>query len=162
MKELYSDNQVGPKISVKKNVFKIVGQVWNFSPFKLLPMWLDAVIHVPLPLLVTLSKTFNRNAATYCQWLSLNLCHVTRMPHFQIQIHPWDKRKLQAARSDEWGGGDGRQLPFCFVAKREIFADDAEVQQESLAALHSISVEGFRRCFQQWERHWDCCIQSWG
>ena len=110
-----------PKFLLKKNVFKIAGQVSNFSPFKLLPVWLDAVIQVPLPLLETLSKTFNRNAVTYCQWFSLNLCHVSRIPQFQIQIHPWDKRKSQAARSDEWGGGGGRQLPLCFVAKREAF-----------------------------------------
>ena len=31
-----------------------------------------------------------------------------------------------------------------------------------LAALYSISVEDFRQCFQQWERCWDCCIQSQG
>ena len=39
-------------------------------------------------------------------------------------------------------------------------ADVQEVQKESLVALDSISVEDFRQCFQQWERHWDCCIQS--
>jgi hypothetical protein len=42
------------------------------------------------------------------------------------------------------------------------FADFAEVQRESLAALGSISVEAFRQCFQQWERRWDRCIQSQG
>jgi hypothetical protein len=35
------------------------------------------------------------------------------------------------------------------------FADFAEVQRESLAALGSISVEDFRQCFQQWEPRWD-------
>jgi len=39
---------------------------------------------------------------------------------------------------------------------------DAEVQQESLAALGSIYVEDFRLCFQQREQHWDHCIQSQG
>jgi hypothetical protein len=29
-----------------------------------------------------------------------------------------------------------------------------------LAALESIPIEDFRKCFQQWERHWDHCIQS--
>jgi len=42
------------------------------------------------------------------------------------------------------------------------FVDVAEVQQESLAALDSISLEGFRHCFQQWELYWDHCIQSQG
>jgi hypothetical protein len=44
--------------------------------------------------------------------------------------------------------------------KRRHFADVAKVQQESLAALDSISVEDFRQCFQQCEWRWDCCIQS--
>jgi hypothetical protein len=42
------------------------------------------------------------------------------------------------------------------------FADIAEVQQELLAALDSISVKYFRQCFQHWERQWDRCIQSQG
>jgi hypothetical protein len=42
------------------------------------------------------------------------------------------------------------------------FADNVEVQRESLAALDGISVEDFRQCFQHWERFWDCCIQSQG
>jgi hypothetical protein len=46
--------------------------------------------------------------------------------------------------------------------KGKHFADVAEVQQESLVALESISVEDLRQCFQQWEQHWDHCIQSQG
>jgi len=42
------------------------------------------------------------------------------------------------------------------------FADIAEVQQESLAALDSLSIEGFRHCFQQWELDCGHCIQSKG
>jgi len=42
------------------------------------------------------------------------------------------------------------------------FANVAEIQRESLAALHSISVEDFRQCFQQWEHCRDRCIQSLG
>jgi len=38
----------------------------------------------------------------------------------------------------------------------------AEVQQESLTALDSISIEDFRQCFQQREQLWDRCIQSQG
>jgi hypothetical protein len=37
--------------------------------------------------------------------------------------------------------------------EREASADIA-VQQESLAALDSITIEHFRQCFQQWDR---CC-----
>jgi hypothetical protein len=40
------------------------------------------------------------------------------------------------------------------------FAYVAEVQRESLAALHSISAEDFRQCFQQWDQSWYRCIQS--
>jgi hypothetical protein len=46
--------------------------------------------------------------------------------------------------------------------EREVFANIAEVQRESLVALDSISVEDFRQHFQQWKRHWDRCIQSQG
>jgi hypothetical protein len=42
------------------------------------------------------------------------------------------------------------------------FADVVEVQQESLMALHSISIEDLRKCFQQGEQHWDHCILSQG
>jgi hypothetical protein len=38
----------------------------------------------------------------------------------------------------------------------------ADVEQELLAALDSISVEDFRHCFQQWEWRCNCGIQSWG
>jgi hypothetical protein len=36
--------------------------------------------------------------------------------------------------------------------KEKRFVDDAGVQRESLAALYSISIEDFLKCFQQWER----------
>jgi hypothetical protein len=42
------------------------------------------------------------------------------------------------------------------------FADLAEVQRKSLAALDSISGEDVRQCFQQWERRWDHRLQSQG
>jgi len=42
------------------------------------------------------------------------------------------------------------------------FVDVAEIQQESLVALDSISFQYFRHCFQQKEWHWDHCIQSQG
>jgi hypothetical protein len=45
-------------------------------------------------------------------------------------------------------------------SKRRHFAEPAEVQRELLATLDSISIENFKQCFQQWEQHWDHCIQS--
>jgi len=41
------------------------------------------------------------------------------------------------------------------------FADVAEFQQE-LLAFDGISIEDLRQCFQQWNWHWDHCIQSQG
>ena len=42
--------------------------------------------------------------------------------------------------------------------EREALADIAEVQQESLATLDSITIQHFRQCFQQWVH----CFQSQG
>jgi hypothetical protein len=42
------------------------------------------------------------------------------------------------------------------------FPDVVEVHRELLVALDRISVEDFRQYFQQWERHWDRCIQLQG
>ena len=41
-------------------------------------------------------------------------------------------------------------------------SDVVEGRRELLVALERISVEDFRQCCQQWERHWDRCIQSQG
>jgi hypothetical protein len=46
--------------------------------------------------------------------------------------------------------------------KRMRVAEVVAVQPESLVALDSISVKDFRQYFQQWECHWDRCIQSQG
>jgi hypothetical protein len=48
------------------------------------------------------------------------------------------------------------------VLKWRRCANVAEIQQESLAALGSISIEDFRQCFQQWQHRRDRCIQSQG
>ena len=42
------------------------------------------------------------------------------------------------------------------------FADFAEFRKQSLPALDRIYCEECRQCFKQWERRWDCCIQSLG
>jgi hypothetical protein len=42
------------------------------------------------------------------------------------------------------------------------FADVAEVQWESLAALDNIPIDSLRHCFQEWEQRWDHCIHSQG
>jgi hypothetical protein len=41
------------------------------------------------------------------------------------------------------------------------FVDVAEAHKEWMAALDSISIEDLRH-LQQWEQHWDHCIQSQG
>jgi hypothetical protein len=83
---------------VKKKLFKIFAQVWNFRPFKVLPLWLDALIPVLLPLLETLSNILNGNAVKVHQQFLSNLCNISKMPPFQILIHPWEQKKV--ARSE--------------------------------------------------------------
>jgi hypothetical protein len=66
-------------------------------------------------------------------------------PHYSSDLAPfdsflftWMKQELTGGRCDEV----------------------AAVQRESLSALDSIPIEGFRKCFQQWEWRWDRRIQS--
>ena len=84
-----------PKISgtVIKHVFKIFVQVWNSGLLQTTPLWLNAVIPALLPLLETLSQIFNGNAVKGCQPFSLSLCSTSKMPPFQILLHPWVKKK---------------------------------------------------------------------
>jgi hypothetical protein len=83
-----------PKITkiVKKVYLNYLFKFGTLVPFKILPLWLDAVTPVQLPLLETLSKFFNGNAVKGRQWFSLNLCNVSTMPPFQILIHPWEQK----------------------------------------------------------------------
>jgi len=66
-------------------------------------------------------------------------------PHHLPDLAPWDFVLFPSTNQD---------------LKSRRFADVAEVQRESLAAVDSISVEDFRQCFHQWERRWDRCIPS--
>jgi hypothetical protein len=70
------------------------------------------------------------------------------------------KQRSQGLRSGGWRRL-GHNHHVVFSQKRR-FADAAEFQWESLAALNSIFVEEFRQCFYQWEQRWDCCMQSQG
>ena len=133
---------------------------------KVLPLRLEAAIPAPLPLLETLSKIFNGNAAKGRHRFSLNPCDVSKTPPF------WLKSKMVVVSQPlPTPSPPSPDLPPCdFLLfpgmnqdlKGRRFADFAEVQRESLAALGSISVEDFRQCFQQWERRWDRCLQSQG
>ena len=89
-----------PKILgiVKKKLFKIVIQVWNFSSIEST----RPVIACSNPSAV---KIFVRNAVKGHQRFLLNLCIVSRTPLFQILIHPWETKKLQVVRSGEQGNG---------------------------------------------------------
>jgi hypothetical protein len=64
------------------------------------------VIPVLLPLL-EMSQIFNGNAVKGCQPFSLSLCNISKMPSFQILLHPWVQKKV--ARRKVWQ----TQPPFC-------------------------------------------------
>ena len=64
----------GPKIPrIGKKNYSKYSYNETLGPFKVLPLWLDAAIPVPLPLLETLSKIVNRNAVKGHQWFSGNI-----------------------------------------------------------------------------------------
>jgi hypothetical protein len=77
---------------------------------------------MPLPLLETLSKIFNGNAVNGRQRFSLNLCHISKMPTFQILIRPWEKNKITRSEIGRLGGGGRKSKPlFCFWVKMVVF-----------------------------------------
>ena len=108
-----------PKIPwiVKKVYLKYSYKFETLVPFKILPLWLDAVTTVQLPLLETMSKTFNGQAVKGCQWFLLNLCNVSKMPPFQTQIHSWEQKKVARSKV-RWAGGTNIIV---FLARREAF-----------------------------------------
>ena len=146
---------------LKKIYLKYLYKFETLVPFKVLPLWLDAAIPALLPMLETLSKIFNGNAVEGHQQFSLNLRIVSRAPSSWLKPNggcvspppPFARRRSLRLVWFPWMKQD---------LKVRQFADIAEVQRESLAALDSISVEDFRQCFQHWEQHWDCCIQLHG
>ena len=98
--------RVGPKILriVKKIYLKYSNKYETLVPFKLVPLWLDAVIPALLPLLETLSKIFNANAVTSHYQFLLNLCNVSKTPPFHILTHLWEHKKSHKVRSGMYGG----------------------------------------------------------
>ena len=90
-----------------KKWFKIVLQVWNCSPLKVLLLWLHAVIPPPLSLLVTFvlkpSMEMLSRAASNCRWTSA--MSAKHLP-FKSCFVPGNKKK--GARSVVgWVGGGG-------------------------------------------------------
>jgi hypothetical protein len=79
----------------------------------------------------------------------------------EVQLFPHIKQELKGRHIADIA--EGQLFP---QIKQELkgrhFADVAEVQRESLASLDGVPVEGFSKCFQQWEQHWDRCLQSQG
>ena len=113
----YSKNMRGdPKIPriVKKNLFKIFIQVWNFSLLQsTLPCnWMQRS-QVLLPMLETLPKIFNNNAVKGSQQFLLNLCNFSKTPPFQILIHPWEQKKSSKERGQA-SRGVGHNHHFVF------------------------------------------------
>ena len=93
----------GPKISgiVTKIYLKYSYKFETLVLFKVLPMWLDALIPAMLPLLETLSKIFNRKAVKGHQQFSLNLYNISKTPPFQNALHPWGQKKSQGVKLGE-------------------------------------------------------------
>jgi hypothetical protein len=72
IKALYVGDPKIPGI-VKKNYLNYLYKFETLVPFEVFPLPLDTAIPAPLPMLVTLSKTFKGNAGEGRQHFSLNL-----------------------------------------------------------------------------------------
>jgi hypothetical protein len=46
------------------------------------------------------------------------------------------------------------------TAKRVSFQDVSEIQEQLQTVRHVIPKYLFQLCFQQWQKHWTCCINS--
>jgi len=96
---------------LKKIYLQYLYKFETLVPIKVFPLWLDAMIPAPLPLLETLSKILNQNAVIKgCKWFSLNLCNIRKMPPFQI---PWGEVTRSKVRLDT--------TTILFLATREAF-----------------------------------------
>jgi len=74
---------------------------------------MDTAIPVPLPLLETLSK-INENAVKGCQRFLLNLCNISKMPQFQILLHPWEQKEVARSKVRQVQGvGHNHHFVFC-------------------------------------------------
>jgi len=85
----------GPKIP--GNIFKKYLKYWyefeTLVPFKLVPLWLEAMILAPLPQLEISSKIIKVNVKDR-QRFSTNFCNVSKRPPFQTLIHPWEPKNV--------------------------------------------------------------------
>ena len=112
--EVRRGNQKFPEL-LKKNYLKYLYKFEALVTFKVLCLWVDAVIPVQLPLLETLSKIFNGNAAKGRQRFLLKFCNVSKMPPFQILIHPWEQKVTRSEVG--WVGGWDITHQFVFSQK---------------------------------------------
>lgn len=77
-----------PRI-VKKIYLKYLYKFETLVSFKVLHLWLNAMIAEPLPLLETLPKIFNGNAVKSLQRFLLKLCKVSKTRHFWFKTKWW-------------------------------------------------------------------------
>jgi len=132
-----------------KKLFKISVQFWNFSHFKALPLWLDAAIPSPRPLMDTLSKIFNRNTVKGIQRFTLNLRKVSK-----VSLSKPDSslgRKMSRKERCRARSGWEAQPPVYFVTERKALSWLCWSSARIAGCLDSdsISVESFRQCFHQ-------------
>ena len=103
-KYVWEGTQKFPEL-LQKIYLKYLYKLEFLCPFQVIPAL--------LPLLATLSDIFNGNAIKGCQQFLLNLCKVSKMPPFQILLHPWVQKSVTRGKA-RWVGG-GTQPPFCLV-----------------------------------------------
>jgi len=144
----------------KKVCIKYSYKFETLVPFKILPLWLDAVNPVQIPLLETMSKTFNGKAVKGCQWFSLNLCNISKMPPFQILIHPWEQKKRSKKQGQASGGGHNHH---CFFSQKwGVLPTLQRFNKNRWQSLRRFLLKILDNVSKQWEQHWDRCIQVTG
>ena len=132
------------------------------SPSNHAPLWLDATIPAPLPLLETFAKIFNGSAVKGRQRFSLNLCNVSKTPVFWLKTKWWlcptpctrptSLLRLQPSPPPQgWIG----------ISKGGVLLILRRFNENRWRPLTAFPLQ-ILDCFQQWERRWDRCVQSQG
>ena len=166
MVDMYVQEGTQKFLELLKNLFKIVIQVWNFSPLQSTPPKTGCSDHSATR---TTGNTVYNIQLKCCQGLPAILAEPLQRQQNASLLAKNKMVVVPSPYSPDLAPCDFLSFFFFFVPrdesgleKKRHFANIAEVQRESLVALDSFSVEDFRKCFQQWEKCWHHCIQSNG